>query len=425
MKKTSFVLRGDICYSVSPTQLRAVPDGYLVVEEGLCAGVFPQLPEGYAGLPVLDRRGSLVVPGLVDLHLHAPQYAFRGLGMDLELLDWLDTHTFPEEARYQDLDYAGRAYDIFAGDLKASATTRACVFATAHTQATLLLMDRLEESRLITLVGRVNMDRNCPDSLREPDAQTAAQATVDWLEAVRGRYQRTGPILTPRFIPSCTDELMRRLGEIRRQYDLPVQSHLSENQGEVAWVAQLCPSAPFYGAAYDAFGLFGGDHPCVMAHCVLSGAEELALMKARGVFVAHCPQSNENLSSGVAPVRRYLEAGLHVGLGSDIAGGSTPSIFRAMADAIQVSKLRWRLVDQTLAPLTAAEAFWLGTAGGGAFFGKVGAFEPGWEADVLVLDDRRLRCPNPLTPEQRLERLIYLAEDRDITDKFARGEKII
>ena len=425
MKKTSFVLRGDICYSVSPTQLRAVPDGYLVVEEGLCAGVFPQLPEGYAGLPVLDRRGSLVVPGLVDLHLHAPQYAFRGLGMDLELLDWLDTHTFPEEARYRDLDYAGRAYDIFAGDLKASATTRACVFATAHTQATLLLMDRLEESGLITLVGRVNMDRNCPDSLREPDAQTAAQATVDWLEAVRGRYQRTGPILTPRFIPSCTDELMRRLGEIRRQYDLPVQSHLSENQGEVAWVAQLCPSAPFYGAAYDAFGLFGGDHPCVMAHCVLSGEEELALMKARGVFVAHCPQSNENLSSGIAPVRRYLEAGLHVGLGSDIAGGSTPSIFRAMADAIQVSKLRWRLVDQTLAPLTAAEAFWLGTAGGGAFFGKVGAFEPGWEADVLVLDDRRLRCPNPLTPEQRLERLIYLAEDRDITDKFARGEKIM
>ena len=425
MKKTSFVLRGDFCYSVSPTQLRAVPDGYLVVEEGLCAGVFPQLPEGYAGLPVLDRRGSLVVPGLVDLHLHAPQYAFRGLGMDLELLDWLDTHTFPEEARYRDLDYAGRAYDIFAGDLKASATTRACVFATAHTQATLLLMDRLEESGLITLVGRVNMDRNCPDSLREPDAQTAAQATVDWLEAVRGRYQRTGPILTPRFIPSCTDELMRRLGEIRRQYDLPVQSHLSENQGEVAWVAQLCPSAPFYGAAYDAFGLFGGDHPCVMAHCVLSGEEELALMKARGVFVAHCPQSNENLSSGIAPVRRYLEAGLHVGLGSDIAGGSTPSIFRAMADAIQVSKLRWRLVDQTLAPLTAAEAFWLGTAGGGAFFGKVGAFEPGWEADVLVLDDRRLRCPNPLTPEQRLERLIYLAEDRDITDKFARGEKIM
>ena len=425
MKKTSFVLRGDICYSVSPTQLRAVPDGYLVVEEGLCAGVFPQLPEGYAGLPVLDRRGSLVVPGLVDLHLHAPQYAFRGLGMDLELLDWLDTHTFPEEARSRDLDYAGRAYDIFAGDLKASATTRACVFATAHTQATLLLMDRLEESGLITLVGRVNMDRNCPDSLREPDAQTAAQATVDWLEAVRGRYQRTGPILTPRFIPSCTDELMRRLGEIRRQYDLPVQSHLSENQGEVAWVAQLCPSAPFYGAAYDAFGLFGGDHPCVMAHCVLSGEEELALMKARGVFVAHCPQSNENLSSGIAPVRRYLEAGLHVGLGSDIAGGSTPSIFRAMADAIQVSKLRWRLVDQTLAPLTAAEAFWLGTAGGGAFFGKVGAFEPGWEADVLVLDDRRLRCPNPLTPEQRLERLIYLAEDRDITDKFARGEKIM
>ena len=424
METTSFVLRGDICYSTAPTQVRAVPDGYLVVEEGLCAGVFPQLPGRYEGLPLLDRRGCLIVPGLTDLHIHAPQYAFRGLGMDLELLDWLDTHTFPEEARYQDLEYARRAYTIFADDLSASATTRACIFATAHTQATVLLMDQMEASGLITLVGRVNMDRNCPDSLREPSAQASARATEAWLEAIQDRYRRTGAILTPRFIPSCSDELMGRLGALRRQYNLPVQSHLSENQGEVNWVTQLCPDAPFYGAAYDRFGLFGGDHRCIMAHCVLSGAEELALMRDRGVFVAHCPQSNENLASGIAPVRRYLEAGLRVGLGSDVAGGSTPSIFRAMADAIQVSKLRWRLSDQTLAPLTAAEAFWLGTVGGGAFFGKVGAFEPGWEADALVLDDRRLRSPNPLTPEQRLERLIYLAEDRDITDKFVRGEKI-
>ena len=420
----SFVLWGDICYSLNPHRLCGVKDGYLVCRDGVCAGVFDQLPTQYADLPVIDRRGRLVIPGLVDLHIHAPQYAFRGLGMDLELLDWLDTNTFPEEARYRDLDYAVRAYDIFAEDLRWGPNTRACIFASAHTDATLLLMDRMEATGLVSLVGRVNMDRNCPENLREPDPDTAAAETVRWLEQAAGRYQRTGPILTPRFIPSCTDALLSRLGEIRKEYDLCVQSHLSENRGEVEWVGQLCPDAPFYGAAYDSFGLFGGEHRCIMAHCVLSEEEELDLMKQRGVFVAHCPQSNENLASGIAPVRRYLEQGLQVGLGSDVAGGTTPSIFRAMADAIQVSKLRWRLQDQSLAPLTLPEAFWLGTAGGGAFFGQVGRFAPGYELDALVLDDSRLRSPWPLTVEQRLERMVYLGEDRDITDKFVRGVEI-
>lgn len=421
----SFVLRGDICYSVDPHRLCTVENGYLVSQDGICTGVFDRLPPQYAGLPLIDRQGKLIIPGLVDLHIHAPQYAFRGTGMDLELLDWLDTQTFPEEAKYRDLDYAGRAYAIFADDLRRGPNTRACIFATAHTDATLLLMDLMEQTGLVSLVGRVNMDRNCPDSLREPDADTSAAETIRWLEQVSGRYERTGAILTPRFIPSCSDALLAYLGEIRTAYGLCVQSHLSENQGEVEWVGRLCPTAPFYGAAYDAFGLFGGGYRCVMAHCVLSGEAELALMKQRGVFVAHCPQSNENLSSGIAPVRRYLDQGLRVGLGSDVAGGSSPSIFRAMADAIQVSKLRWRLLDQSLSPLTLPEAFWLGTAGGGAFFGRVGLFAPGYELDALVLDDSRLRTPLRLTVEQRLERMVYLAEDRDITDKFVRGVEIL
>ena len=148
-------------------------------------------------------------------------------------------------------------------------------------------------------------------------------------------------------------------------------------------------------------------------------------MKERGTFVAHCPQSNANLSSGIAPVRRYLDEGLNVGLGSDIAGGSSLSILRAMADAVQVSKLRWRLQDQSLKPLTAAEAFYLGTAGGGAFFGPVGRFEPGYEMDAVVLDDARLSAPFPLTVEERVERAIYLSDDRDIVKKFVRGRCVL
>lgn len=418
-------MRGDICYSKDPRTLHTVRDGYLVSVDGVSAGVFPTLPERYAGLPVHDCRGRLILPGLTDLHVHAPQYAFRGLGMDLELLDWLNAHVFPEEAKYRDLDYARRAYSIFVEDMKRSPNTRACIFATAHTDATILLMDLLEEAGLECMVGRVNMDRNCADDLREPGADASARETVRWLEETAGRYRHVKPILTPRFIPSCSDELMLRIADLQKAYRLPVQSHLSENQGEGAWVQELCPSSRFYGDAYDAFGLFGGGVPTIMAHCVLSCGEETALMKERGVYVAHCPQSNENLSSGAAPVRRYLDQGLNVGLGSDVAGGSSLSILRSMADAVQVSKLRWRLQDQSLAPLTVPEAFWLGSVGGGSFFGKVGSFDPGFDLDAVVLDDSRLRSPLELTIQDRLERAVYLAEDRDVVKKFVKGSEIV
>lgn len=159
------------------------------------------------------------------------------------------------------------------------------------------------------------------------------------------------PILTPRFLPSCTDELLEKLGDIQKQHHLPVQSHLSENRGEVAWVQELFPKSKHYGDAYDSFGLFGGENcPTIMAHCVLSSDDEIRLMKERGVFIAHCPESNTNLASGIAPARRYLTEGIPMGLGSDIAGGTRCSIFFAMAEAIRVSKLRWRLVDESLTP---------------------------------------------------------------------------
>lgn len=425
MKTTSFVLRGDLAYSLSPTQWRTMSNGFLVCVDGHSAGVFEQLPERYDDLPLLDFSGKLIVPGLVDLHTHAPQYTYRALGMDLELLDWLSLHTFPAEARYADLNFAGAAYDRFVDDLRKSFTTRACLFATSHTDATLVLMEKLEESGLITYVGKVNMDRNCDSPAREENAVRSLQETVRWLDGCSS-FRRTSPILTPRFIPSCTDELMEDLGALQRERKLPVQSHLSENQSEIEWVQQLCPWSKYYGDAYDHFGLFGGaECPTIMAHCVHSSEEETALMKERGVFVAHCPESNANLASGVAPVRRFLEEGLHVGLGSDIAGGTQLSLFKAMALAVQVSKLRWRLVDQSLAPLTAAEVFWLGTVGGGAFFGQVGSFAPGYELDALVLDDTRLAGPHRHTVSERLDQMIYLSEDADLTAKFVAGRRLL
>ena len=425
MQQDSFVIRGDICYSETPQSLRLCPDSWLVCLEGHSAGVFPALPEQYANLPVLDCAGSLVTPGLTDLHVHAPQYALRGQGMDLELLDWLNRYIFPEESRYASPDYADQAYRRFVEDVRRGPNTRACVFATVHRPATIRLMDLLEESGLCAMVGKVSMDRNCPDTIREASAAASAGHTRDWLERIEGRYRRTRPILTPRFIPSCTDALLGELGKIQRQYGLPVQSHLSENRGEIAWVRELCPGAKHYGDAYHAFGLFGGPAcPTIMAHCVYSEGEEAELLKEQNVFIAHCPASNTNLSSGIAPVRRFLQDGLRVGLGSDVAGGTHTSIFKAMADAIQASKLRWRLVDQSLAPLTVREAFYLGTLGGGAFFGKVGSFAPGYEFDALVIDDARYTPQGRMELETRLERTVYLSDERDIRHKFVQGRKI-
>lgn len=426
--KQSFAIKGDICFCKTKDQWTTMKNAYAVCENGISQGVFAQLPAQYAHFPVYDFTGKLIIPGLVDLHMHAPQYAFRGMGMDLELMDWLGQQTFPEEAKYADLPYADKAYTIFADNIKHSATSHACLFATQHRAATELLMDRMEQTGMISFVGKVNMDREAPDNLRESSAETSAQETLRWLYEIAGKYQRTKPILTPRFIPSCTPELLAKLQIIQQEYKLPVQSHLSENTGEIAFVHELCPDARFYGDAYDAYGLFGRQHPkehtypAIMAHCVHSTEEEIKLLRDNGVFVAHCPASNTNLSSGIAPIRRYLENHMHVGLGSDIAGGHTESILRAVCDAVQVSKLYWRLVDDGAVPLTFCEAFYLATKGGGAFFGSVGSLERGYDFSAVVLDDSSLRHPFALTIPQRLERAAYSALDAyGICAKFVSG----
>ncbi|MCI7121853.1 MAG: amidohydrolase family protein [[Ruminococcus] gnavus] len=425
MNEPVFILKGNIVYSKNKDELRILKDHYLISESGLVKGVFEKVPPEYAQVSVSDYGECLIIPGLTDLHVHAPQYTFRAMGMDMELLEWLETNTFPEEAKYQDLEYARRAYRIFTDNLKRSATTRACIFGTIHRDATLLLMDQLEQSGLVTYVGKVNMDRNCPDYLREESAEESGIQTVEWIKDVlHKKYQNTMPILTPRFTPSCSDELMENLKKIQMYYQIPVQSHLSENPGEIAWVKELCPWSEFYGDAYDRFGLFGADCKTVMAHCVYSGKEEQQRMKENGVFIAHCPESNMNLSSGVAPVRTFLEEGLHVGIGSDVAGGSTENLFKAMALAIQTSKLRWRMQDDGLKPLTLEEVFYIATKGGGEFFGNVGSFEPGFELDAVVLNDTRIVHSQNLDVRARLERMIYLADEREVRAKYVRGREI-
>lgn len=411
MKETGFILKGDICYSEHVQKIKTVEQGYVVCVNGKSGGVYGEIPERYKHLPIKDYTGKLIIPGMVDLHIHAPQFAFRGLGMDMELLDWLQNYAFVEEAKYEDPEYAKEAYGYFVDQLKMGATTHVCVFATRHRLSTELLMDLMEEAGLESYIGKVNMDREAPENLCELSAEESAEETIKWLEDIQGKYTHTKPILTPRFIPSCTDELMNRLKQIQSTYGLPLQSHLSENLGEIEWVKTLCPNSRFYGDAYDQFGLFGKEIPTIMAHCVYSSHEEIQMMKDQGVFVAHCAASNMNLGSGIAPVRKYLDEGLNMGLGSDVAGGHTESMFATIAMTLQVSQLYWRLVDQKVKPLTFDEAFYLATMGGGKFFGKVGSFEEGYDFSAVVLDDRLIPHPGEFDVHQRLARAVYLSLD--------------
>jgi len=424
MQKQSFVLKGDICFSKNKDEIKNIHDGYVVCIDGISKGAYEKIPEEYKDLEVIDYSGKLILPGLVDLHVHAPQFSYRGLGMDLELIDWLNTYTFPQEAKYADIKYAREMYQRFVDDVKNGPNTRSVVFGTLHVESTIELMDIFEKSGMVSYIGKVNMDRNGSENLQEESANQSAKDTIRWIEAVQDRYERTFPIITPRFTPSCSDDLMRQLSIIRKKYNVKVQSHLSENQGEIKWVSELCPYTDFYGQAYSEFNMFGGDCPTVMAHCVWSCEEEQELIKKQGVFIAHCPNSNTNLSSGIAPVRKYINDNQNIGLGSDVAGGTHTSIFKAMADAISVSKLRWRLVDQNYAPITAAEAFYLGTIGGGKFFGKVGSFESGYEFDAIVVDDSRYTPQNQWDDVQRLEKTIYLSYDSDVIHKYVQGRKL-
>lgn len=429
---SSLVLKGNICQTITPKALDLHEKAFVVCVDGISKGIFEALPEEYAGLPLYDYGDALIFPGMVDLHVHAPQYAFRGMCMDLELMDWLNRYTFPEEEKYENLEYAEKAYGMFVAALKKSGTTRSCIFATRHRYATELLMQLMEDSGLISYVGKVNMDREASENLTEKSAEISAYTTFGWINAVKDRFLRTKPILTPRFIPCCTDKLMEELREIQMAFGIPVQSHLSESKGEIDFVKFLRPNNSFYGDSYNEYDLFGKnddidtDVKTVMAHCVWSTDEEVELMHKNGVFVAHCPASNMNLTSGIAPIRKYLDLGLNIGLGSDVAGGHSLSIFRAITDAIQASKMYFRMVDENYKPLVFSEAFYLATKGGGAFFGKVGSLEDEYEFDAVVMDDRVLVHPQTLNLAERMERAVYLGlDEKNVTAKYVAGKKVL
>ena len=418
MKK---VYKAHILFTKEKDHFEVFENGYVAVEDGRVTGVSNNLAEvGGQDAEVTDFGDCLLIPAMNDMHVHAPQVRNQGVAMDLELLPWLQNYTFPEESKYADVHYAERMYRRFLHTQWLFGTMRSVVFGTVHTESTRLLMKLYQEAGMGALVGKVAMNRNCPDALSE-DVEDAVKGNEMLIAEFNQPNALVRPIITPRFVPSCTPELLKACGRLANTYRLPVQSHLSENTSEIAWVAELEKESTSYGDAYNRYGLFG-QTPTIMAHCVWTNGAELELMKHNHVMVAHCPTSNFNLSSGLAPVRTFLDEGLPIGLGSDISGGHDLNMFRMLVYAIQVSKMHYQQ-DKSKAFLTLPEIFWIATKSAGSFFGKVGSFEPGYEFDALVIDDKVLNFDN-YSLLHRLERFIYLGDDRQIVRRFCRGQEV-
>lgn len=412
------ILHGNILHAPRFGEFAAIPKGYLVAEDGEIRYVGETLPAQYQGLPVEDWGDKLILPSFADLHLHAPQYVMMGMGMDLPLLDWLNTYTFHTEAKFADQAFARKVYRQLAHELIDWGTTRVVMFSSIHTEATWILMEELEAAGVTGYVGKVNMDRNSSPDYQETTEESLRE-TERWLDGCH--FDHVKPILTPRFTPSCSDELMAGLGKLAKERDLLVQSHLSENHGEIAWVKELHPDCERYWETYDKFGLW--KERTAMAHCVHSDQTEQEAMVKAGVVAVHCAASNVNICSGTAPVRELIDRGVWVALGSDVAGGDTLSMAANVVLTLRASKIKCM---ETGAPfLTVPEAWYLGTTAGHKYFGGGEGFAAGDRLHAMVVDDSTMPpSARELSLQERLERSLYLMEKSHIAAVYSDGRRV-
>jgi guanine deaminase len=385
--------------------------------------------------------GHVVIPGLVDLHIHAPQYPQLGTALDVPLEVWLQTHTFPLEARYADPAFARNAYAMLVADLLALGTTTAMFFATIHQEATRLLADICLAEGMRAVIGKVAMDdpATCPDYYRDASAGAAIEGTAAFIDYVGGhaanRERLVLPAITPRFIPSCTDTLLAGLGELAQGAGCHVQTHCSESDWEHGAVISR------YGRSdtesIDRLGLM--TRHTVLAHGNFLSESDMDLIGARSAGIAHCPLSNVYFSNAVFPLRRALEKRLHVGLGTDISGGPSASLLDACRMAVAASRLLADGVDATLPPASRGRvgaaihwrtAFHLATAGGGrALDLPIGTFAVGQHFDAVSIDTEHPQGTVRLfgdrdDHEAVLQKIIYGASRANIADVWVGGRRV-
>ena len=377
---------------------------------------------------IVLKEHQILVPGFVDTHAHAPQYSFAGTGLDLPLLDWLKKYTFKYEARFSDLKYAEQVYRKSVNSHLQNGTTTICFYGTIHLEATKVLSDILDQIGMRGFVGKVCMDQNAPDYYIEESSAKSCDDTLSFIKYLKDKNSSVTPVVTPRFGPTCSRELLKGLGAIAEKHKIPIQTHLSENKEEIEWVKSLFPECKSYTDVYAKYGIL--KNGTVLAPCIYLTPFELELIKEKGAGISHCPNSNTTLQSGIMPARNYMQKGLKMGLGTDVAGGFTTSILDAIRACVGVSKLYSCLISKSSKPLSLAEAFYLATVGGAELLGigdKIGSFKPNMEFDAQLWDYSKLDyCLEKENDHfiEIFEKIVYLADSRHIKKVFVKGKEI-
>ncbi len=470
-------LIGTLVHSLSFGQLQIIARGALVMEKS--SGIIQRLvtlPKeaddaavrqilGSDVKDIADYGDKLIMPGFVDTHVHAPQYVFSGTGMDLPLLEWLQKYTFPCESKFSDLNFAKLAYGKSVKRHLSYGSTCCSYFATIHTPAAIVLADTCIALGQRAYVGKVSMDRNSPDYYVESTEKGCKEAE-DFCRAVLEKTpigaafvsesdnrpvpelegydffanptllndpKRTPlvvPVITPRFVPTCTIEMMQQLGRISRKYGLPIQSHLSESKGEMEWVSALHPECKTYADIYRKYGLMHS--ATYMAHCVHSDNTELEVLTSCGCGISHCASSNFNLCSGVMNVRKHMASGVKMSMGTDVAGGHSPSMLDSIRQAIVASTVTSFNEGKDHKPLSYQEAFHLATMGGAQVLGLdkvIGNFEAGKKVDALVVDCKAADSPFDVfegeEPLEMFQKFLYLGDNRNIKTIYVDGRKVL
>ncbi len=399
-------------------------DGLLVVADGKVAQIghaAELLPTLAAGTEVVEYPNALITPGFVDAHIHYPQTGMIA-SYGEQLLDWLETYTFPTERAFADKAHAGEVAEVFLDELLRNGTTTALVFGSVHKESVDAFFEACEKRNLRMIAGKVLMDRNAPDYLTDT-AETGYADSKELIERWHGKG-RLHYAVTPRFAPTSTPEQLALAGQLFKEYpDLYMHTHLSENRKEIEWVRELFPERQGYLDVYDHHGLIGARS--VFAHGVHLCDEECRRLGETGSAVAFCPTSNLFLGSGLFDLEKVEGFGVRVGLGTDVGAGTSFSQLQSLNEAYKVMQLQGKKLDPFkslyLATLGGARALYLDD--------RIGNLQPGKDADFVVLDyqatpliDYRLRQARTL--EEKLFALTILGDDRAVKETFAAGESV-
>ncbi len=383
-------------------------------------------------------ENAFYLPGLIDTHIHAPQWPQLGKALHLPLQNWLMDCTFPLESKYQDPAFATAMYTSMVDTLLANGTTTAVYFSTVHTRATDILAELCVQKGQRAWVGRVAMDDHsqCPDYYRDASTQQGlldSEASIQTIRQLKGNEsQRVKPILTPRFIPSCTDEMLSGLGGLATQHNCAIQTHCSESDWQHQYVIDRTGLRDT--EALDQFGLLTRN--TVLAHANFINHSDMSLIQKRGSGIAHCPLSNQYFAGSIFPLRDALNLNVHVGLGTDISGGPSASQFESCRHAISGSRMLESGVDANItanqrgtadARINYIEAFYLATAGGGIVLDEpIGLFKEGYQFDAIHIDASSANTNLLFFPEldsltDLFQKTIYAATRADISTVWVDG----